>query len=285
MMRKLKDKNCCLLLLIGLMIPVLTQAQQVPISMVYKTIDTTKLTLNIYYPENYHKGQILPAIVLFFGGGWVNGSVKQMEPQAKHFVATEGIIAITADYRVQSRQKTTPFDAVRDAKSAIRYLRGHAKELGIDPNRLAAGGGSAGGHIAAAADLTSLDEPGEDRSISSRPNALVLFNPVFNNGPDNYGYERIGDRYPEISPFHNIKKGAAPTIAFFGTKDKFVPVATAQLYKKVMEENGNRCDLFFYNDQPHGFFNYKAGTDNKYFNITTQEADKFLKSLGYTQPL
>lgn len=272
-----------ILLLLCLIIPAITHAQA-PVQMIYKTIDTTKLTLNIFYPPNYKKGQLRPAIVLFFGGGWVNGTVKQMEPQAKHFAEIDGMIAITADYRVASRQKTTPFDAVRDAKSAIRFLRSKATQLGIDPKRVVAGGGSAGGHIAAAADLTDLEEPNEDKKISARPDALVLFNPVFNNGPDNYGYERIGDRYMEISPFHNLKKGAAPTIAFFGTKDKYVPVGTAELYKQVMEANGSRCDLFFYEDQNHGFFNYKEGTDNKYFNFTTYEADKFLRSLGYTQP-
>jgi acetyl esterase len=269
-----------ILLLIYMVAPIAVLAQQEPVSMIYKTIDTTKLELRIFYPPNYIKGKKLPAIILFFGGGWTSGTINQLEPQAKHF-ASEGMIAITTDYRVKKRQNTTPFESVKDAKSAIRFLRSKANELGIDANHLAAGGGSAGGHIAAAADLTSLDEKNEDLSISSRPNALVLFNPVFNNGPGEYGYDRIGDRYKEISPYHNIRKGAAPTIAFFGDHDQFVPVATAQLYKKTMEENGNRCDLFIYEGQKHGFFNYKKDGDNKYFDITMQESDKFLKSLGY----
>jgi acetyl esterase len=263
-----------------LLISVITAAAQTPVTMIYKTMDTTQLQLKIYYPPNYVKGQKLPAIVMFFGGGWVSGTITQMEPQALHFAA-KGMIGIVADYRVNKRQKTSPFEAVNDAKSAIRFLRSKANELGIDPNYLAAGGGSAGGHIAAAADLTALDAKGEDLSISSRPNALVLFNPVFNNGPGEYGYDRIGDRYKEISPYHNIRKGAAPTIAFFGDHDQFVPVATAQLYKKTMEDNGNRCDLFIYEGQKHGFFNYKKDGDNKYFDLTMQEADKFLQSLGY----
>lgn len=226
-----KAKLLLLLVILGFTLSRTAMAQQAPVSIIYKTIDTTKLQLKIYYPDNYVKGQKLPAIVLFFGGGWVSGTITQMEPQAKHFAA-EGIIGIVADYRVNKRQKTSPFEAVNDAKSAIRFLRGKAGELGINPNKLAAGGGSAGGHIAAAADLTALDDKNEDLKISSRPNALVLFNPVFNNGPGQYGYDRIGERYPEISPFHNIRKGAAPTIVFFGDHDQHVPVAIAQLYKK-----------------------------------------------------
>jgi acetyl esterase/lipase len=248
---------------------------------VYKKIDTTELKMKFYRPVNFTRDKKYPAIVLFFGGGWNSGSIKQLEPQAKHY-ASLGMIAITADYRVKNRQHTTPFESVMDGKSAIRYVRTHAGQLGIDKNKIAAGGGSAGGHVAAATDLTNLDEPGEDLSVSSRPNALVLFNPVFNNGPGNYGYERLGERYKEISPFHNIKKGAAPTAVFLGTADKLIPTETAKQYKEVMEANGNRCDLFLYEGQPHGFFNYKKNTgENKYYEETLNESVRFLTSLGY----
>ena len=155
----------------------------------------------------------------------------------------------------------------------------NSKKFYINRNKIIAAGGSAGAHIAAAADLTILEEEGENVSISSRPDALVLFNPVFDNGPGGYGYDRIGSRYTEISPLHNIKKGAAPTIVFLGTKDDLVPVKTARLYKSKMEEVGSRCDLFLYPDQKHGFFNYKG--DLKYFKETVQQADIFLESLGY----
>lgn len=246
---------------------------------IYKKIDTTELKMKFYRPVDFKAGKAYPAIVLFFGGGWNSGSMKQFERHAKHY-ASLGMIAITADYRVKTRQKTTPFESVRDGKSAIRYVRMNADKFGIDKNRIAAGGGSAGGHVAAATDLTSLDEPGENLSVSSRPNALVLFNPVFNNGPENYGYERFGERYKEISPFHNIKKGAAPTVVFLGTRDHLIPVETAKKYKEAMEANGSRCDLFLYDGQEHGFFNYKDGK-NKYFQETLDGSVKFLKSIGY----
>lgn len=246
---------------------------------IYKKIDTLTLKLKIYYPAAVKK--TYPAMIFFFGGGWTGGSPSQFEPQARYFAA-RGMVTILADYRVFSRNKTTPFQAVNDAKSAVRYLRIHSRELHIDPTKIVASGGSAGGHLAAATDLTSLDEPGEDLKVSSRPNALVLFNPVFDNGPDGYGYERVKERYTEISPLHNIRKGAAPTIVFLGTKDKHIPVKTAELYKKKLEDTGTRCDLFLYPDQPHGFFNYKK-EGNEYFLITLKEADRFLTSLGYVE--
>lgn len=252
---------------------------------VYKKVDTTSLKLQLFYPRAVAKGKALPAIVFFFGGGWSGGSLDQFETQAHH-LASRGMVAVLADYRVASRNKTTPFEAVADAKSAIRFLRQHSKKLGLNPDRIAAGGGSAGGHLAAAADLTQLDEKSEDLRISSRPNVLVLFNPVFDNGPEGYGYSRVKDRYQEISPLHNIRKGAAPTLVMLGTKDKLIPVATAEAYKQKLEAVGTRCDLVLYSDQPHGFFNQKKGkAENKYNRQTLMQADAFLTSLGYLKPL
>jgi acetyl esterase/lipase len=130
-----------------------------------------------------------------------------------------------------------------DGKSAIRWVRKNAVRLGVDPKKIAAGGGSAGGHVAAAAGtLKGLEDKNDDFSVSSKPNALVLFSPVFDNGPEGYGYERVKDRYREISPIHNIAKGTPPTIVFLGSEDKHTPVATAQKYKKLMEEKSSRCE-------------------------------------------
>lgn len=253
----------------------LPKQDTIPVVVTYKKVDTLKLNLTIYNPVGFSPTKKYPVIIFFFGGGWINGSIKQFQNQARYF-ASRGMIAILSDYRVSSRNHTTPFDAVADAKSAIRYLRLNSAKLNIDPNRIAGAGGSAGGHLAAAADLTKIEEPSADTSISARPNALILFNPVFNNGPGEYGYDRIGDRFPEISPFHNITKGAAPAIVFFGTKDPLVSVKTAQSYKLKMEQNGNRCDLFLYPDQVHGFFN-----KGEYYDKTVRQADIFLESLGY----
>ncbi|KAA3660601.1 MAG: alpha/beta hydrolase [Calditrichaeota bacterium] len=232
------------------------------------------------YPPNFEKSKKYPAIIFFFGGGWKGGKISQFKPQAEYF-AQRGMITVLADYRVKSRHGTTPFEAVNDAKSAIRYLREHAEELNMNPQKIVASGGSAGGHLAAAtATLPSLDEPDENLKISSKANALVLFNPVFDNGPDGYGYERVGERFLEISPMHNIRKGAPPTIVFLGTEDKLIPVKTAETYKAKMEAVGSRCDLHLYKGQKHGFFNQKKHS-HEYYNKTVREADLFLISLDY----
>lgn len=251
-------------------------------TVVYKKAGDASLTLKIYYPGTRAErtGKRYPAIVFFFGGGWVTGSPVQFEKHAAYFTS-RGMVSILADYRTKSRNNTTPFDAVMDAKSAIRYVRKNAMLLHVDTGRIAAAGGSAGGHLAAAAaTLKGLNDPSDDTTVSPRPNALILFNPVIDNGPEGYGYAKVGARYKEISPIDNITGQLPPTIIFLGTKDQLIPVATAELYKKRMEAAGNRCEVFLYEGQKHGFFNYN-GKDLKYYRQTVYQADKFLHSLGY----
>ena len=268
-----KSTLILLLLIIGISVFAQNKTQ-----VIYKKIDTTILKIDVYYPFNYDTTNSYPAIVFFFGGGWRSGNVKQFEPHAKYF-SKRGMICFLADYRVKSRQQTTPFEALKDAKSAIRYIRKHAGEFHVDTAKIVASGGSAGGHLAAASALVKkFNEEGDDLSISCIPNALILYNPVIDNGPGGYGYERIGDEYKDFSPLHNINSGTPPTIFFLGTNDNIIPVETAKYYKKVMEKVQSRCDLKLYEGEGHGFFNYKK-FDN--YKKTVFEADRFLRSLGY----
>ena len=257
-------------------------------SVAYKTVplsngQTADLLLHVFLPPDHKPADKRPAIVFFSGGAWMKNEPEQFFPHAA-YLASRGMVAMSAQYRVKQTHNTTPRESVKDAKSAIRWARLHAAELGIDPNRLAAGGGSAGGQMAAAAGTTkAFEEEGEDLTISSRPDALVLFNPVFDNGPGGYGHGSVKP-WRDFSPMHNIDQQTPPTIVFFGTRDKYVPMATAEKYKAIMEEHGRRCDLHLYEGQNHGFFSFredprKCGKYNK----TVEQMDRFLASLGYLQ--
>lgn len=244
----------------------------------YKSVGDSQLQLHVFLPDGHKSSDSRPAIVFFFGGGWNGGSPSQFYPHSE-YLASRGMVAICAEYRTKTSHETTPQECVRDGKSALRWVRAHAGELGIDPDRIAAAGGSAGGHVAAAVATTDgFEEAGEDLSTSCRPNALVLFNPVYDNGPKGYGHDRVKDYWEAFSPMHNISKDTPPTIVFLGTQDKLIPVETAQEYKQLMEAHGGRCDLFLYQDQPHGFFNHR---NQEYYLKTLREADRFLQSLGY----
>jgi acetyl esterase/lipase len=249
---------------------------------VYKTIGDVSLRLHIFYPAGHTPADRHPGIVFFFGGSWTHGKPQQFYPQCA-YLASRGMLAMSAEYRVFSVHGTPPRTSVEDAKSAVRLLRRHAGELGLDPNRLAAGGGSAGGQMAAACGLTdAFDAEGEDISVSARPNALVLFNPALDNGPDGAGHERVKEYWQDFSPIHNITPSAPPTTFFLGTLDHVLPMASAQRYQALMQQAGARCDLHLYEGQKHGFFNYGTGA-NPYYYQTVIEADLFLASLGFLE--
>ena len=229
----------------------LLAAQQYPPKMegaraeVYKKAGDA--TLNLYIFEPSSEADKRPAIVFFFGGAWRNGTPQEFEQQCR-YLASRGRVAITADYRVSTRHGTKANNSVRDATSAIRWVRRNAAPLRIDPLRIAAGGGSAGGHLAAAAGaIPGLDESSEDLRMSSRPNALVLFNPALVLAPVAGIGAGLGISSPElsgfdlaaISPFHHVKKGAPPTIIFHGKADTTVPFFTAELFAKKMTSRKN----------------------------------------------
>ena len=244
----------------------------------YKQIDTTALFLEVHYPENFNKTINHSAMIFFFGGGWKGGNRKQFLKHAEYF-AQRGMVCFLADYRIENKNHTTPFESLIDAKSAIRFIRQNASKYAIDTTKIIALGGSAGGHLAAAtAVISDFNDPEDDLSISCIPNALVLFNPVIDNGPGGYGYDRIGAAYKQFSPLHNIKKGAPPTLFFLGTKDALIPVETAAYYKVIMNEIGSRCELKLYKGQAHGFFNY---SNLKYYKKTVRETNQFLQSIGF----
>lgn len=243
---------------------------------VYKTTPQGKLNLHFFIPPEAKPSDKRPAIVFFFGGAWKHGSFTQFVPQAEYF-ASRGLVCACADYRISSVHQTTPDQCVEDAKSAMRWLRVHAVEFGIDPNRLVAAGGSAGGHLAAAAALVpGFDAAGHYSKVSCVPNALILFNPALNLTDIEMGIADAAgkDIREAISPTFYLHKDAPPAILFFGSADKMLPMG--QEYLSKAHELGVRVELFTAADMPHGFFNKTPWTQ-----ATARQADLFLKSLGY----
>jgi len=257
---------------------------------IYKTSNDVELKAWIFEPAGHQPSDQRAAIVFFFGGGWSGGSPGQFEQQAK-YLAERGMVAISADYRVKSRHKTLANVAVSDARSAIRWVRTNASRLGVDPDRIAAAGGSAGGHLAAATALLPGHEiPDENPGISAAPNALVLFNPVLITAPIT-GFttppfkkivkaDRMGAAPESMSPYHHIRPDLPPTIIFHGKADKKVPYQQIEQFTKKMESAGNRCELIGYRGQDHGFFNYGRG-DGSAYTDTMHRVDAFFVSLGW----
>jgi acetyl esterase/lipase len=241
---------------------------------VYKKTPQGELHIFVHFPGDWKEGDKRPAVVFFFGGGWSQGNIKQFVPQAE-YLATRGMVTARADYRVRTRHNTTPDKCVEDCKSAVRWLRQHAGPLGIDPDRIAAGGGSAGGHTAAATGiLTGLEAPGEDTKVSSKPNLLLLFNPVMNTtGVSQAGSAEIAK---QISPNDHLTRDAPPAILFFGTDDRLL--ATGEEYLQLAQKQGLTAELWTAEGVGHGFFNRSPWTER-----TLHLADEFLARHGWLQ--
>ena len=250
-----------------------SKIQQIkPEKILYKNTKEGELNLFVYKPSEFDIKKKYSCIVFFHGGGWNSGNPEQFQRQSRYFTS-RGMVAVSVEYRIRNVHGTSPIQAMEDAKSAIRFIRSNAKLLSIDSNKIAAAGGSAGGHLAAVAgNIDLFDDSNEDLTISSKPNLLILYNPVLHNGRK---WPWI-DNPSNASPYDNISKGAPPTIILTGTEDKIVPVELIKSYKKRMESIGSRCDLILYEGAEHAFFN--RGDD---FIDTLYRTDIFLKSLGY----
>lgn len=254
---------------------------------VYKKIGDRELRLYLHKPPGWTADDRRPAIVMIHGGGWVGGGISVFDHQSAYF-AQRGLVCAVIEYRLLDKKNyDPPLICIEDSKSAMRWVRSHATELGIDPSRIAALGASAGGHLAAFLGMMDgCDDPADDLRVSARAEAMVLLNPVLHNGPGpyGYGYKRTGDKYLIYSPFHNVTPQAAPAVVFLGTEDELIPVAMIREFEQTMKRSGVRCDVHLYDGQKHSFFSPK-NENRKYFNLTLAAADAFLVSLGWLPPL
>ena len=250
--------------------PALTPAKLVT----YKRAGDRELKLHVFLPPNWKATDRRPAFVTIHGGGWTGGDATRMYAFADAF-ARRGMVALSVEYRLHKPGgATTVFDCVADGRSAIRYVRAHAAELGVDPARIVANGASAGGHVAVAtAQFPGFDTAGEDQKVSAVPNALVLFFPVIDTSKTGYGNAKLGERWRELSPAHNVRPGLPPTLVFHGTGDTTTPFPGARLFADEMKKAGNVIQLDVNEGGIHG---YLFGTRELYED-TLAKTEGFLR--------
>lgn len=249
-----------------------------------------RLTLDLYRPEE--KVDPLPAIVMFFGGGWQNGRPGLFAALAQR-LAQRGYVCIVPEYRLSGE---APFPAaVHDAKAAIRWTRANAKRFGIDPNRIACLGGSAGGHLAgfmaASNGIDRFEGQGDWQESASTVQAAVVFagpmnlldpnvvDRVENAGPNGNaiidfmgGYKPSNNEaiYREASPLTHIGKHLPPMLFIDGEKDR--PRVRYTEFRKRMDELGIPNEFALMPGGPHPFWVYEA-----WFEPTVDVVDNFLK--------
>ncbi len=251
----------------------------------YKTVNGINLPVFIWEPEASKAPTYPKSVVAFFySSGWDNGLVSQFAPHCV-YLASRGMMAMAFDYRVGVRHGATPVEAMQDARSAMRWLRLNAVELGINQGKIVGAGGSGGAHIiAAAAMLKDFDEPGEDGNTSCAPNALALFNPVLDTSKKGFGFDRFAtpDQAKKANLMGAIAKGLPPSVIFHGTHDRVLPIESSANFAHKMKKKKNQCDFLSYEGQGHGFFNFNVSFD--FYQSTLNVLDDFLVAQGFIEP-
>lgn len=236
----------------------------------YNTEAGNRGEIEIHFPEGHPAlGKKVPGIIMFHGGGWKKGNRGQFRSLC-HYFAGRGLVAATAHYRFST---SSPEDAegspkricITDAKSAIRWFKQNTDELGIDPDRIIAGGGSAGGHIALVSTLNpGLNDPTDLQDIDTSVVAYLLFNPALHSG------DKVDS---EVSVKQHLTADTPPMVAFWGTEDKWLS-GWNQAHEK-MESLGIEVNWWSAVGQGHGFFN-----KDPWKTLTIAEADRFLVQQG-----
>lgn len=242
---------------------------------IYKMVDVTSLKLHLFLPQNsINPSDQRSAIVFFHGGRFSQGHPAQFFPHCRH-LASHGLVAASAEYRLLGKNTTSIRACLADGKSVIRWLRVHADCLAIAPTQIIAAGGSAGANIAAnTAMMNNGDEIGEDLTISSKPNALILFSPAIIR--PNLAEDLIDEQlYTNLS----VKAQLPPMLLLHGTEDEFFSVENMMKFCEQMLSVGNLCELKLFHDGKHGFFNY-GRDENRPFYETLLEVDSFLYKYG-----
>lgn len=208
------------------------------------------LRLDLYQPEKLDKP--VPGLIFIHGGAWSGGS-RDVYKYYTTRLAQRGYVAVTVSYRLSGE---APFPAaVEDVKCAVRWLRANAAKYHVNPDQLAALGGSAGGHLSMmlgyAAGVPELEGKGGNEGVSSRVQAVVdFYGPYDLTTPfaqkagavkkflGGRSYEEAPELYAKASPSHYLKAGAPPTLILHGTIDDVVPIEQSDILAKRLKELG-----------------------------------------------
>lgn len=241
---------------------------------VYKQVQQRELSLHIFAAKNAKGDTAAPAVVFFHGGGWQFGGAHQFYPQCE-YLAGQGYTCVSAEYRLGTDNQSDIRGAIEDARSALTFLTEHAAQFHIDPQRIVVGGGSSGGHLAAALGTAPTPTPAEASSGSAqRPAALVLYNPILDLSPGTLSHPLAATYWEDVSPTHRVDHLVPPTLILVGSQDAEVPVATVAAFCEKVQSADGRCEVEVYEGQGHGFFNQPL-----YLEKTNQRVLQFLSAL------
>lgn len=252
-------------------------------NVVYGSGGGRDLLCDIYTAEG--RAEPAPGVILLHGGGWRAGDRSVMEGYGRR-LAAEGFVCVAPEYRLTPE---SPWPAqIHDVKAAIRWTRAQSAALGIDPERLAILGRSAGAHLAllAAGAANAPEFAGEGGNAGERADlaaVIAIFPPtVFYLGDDRahggtpanvlMGADATLDLAKAGSPLNYARAGFPPTFLLHGTADKIVPPSASMVMYQALAAAGVPVEMHLYAEQPHGF----AGQP-EFIDLCAAECAHFLR--------
>lgn len=243
-------------------------------NVVYGEVDGQKLLVDIGTPKAPAIAP-RPALILVHGGGWVEGS-KEAVRWATEGLAREGYVSFGINYRLMKDGKNTWPAQIDDVQRAVRWIRANAAKYGVDPNRIGAFGGSAGGHLVSL--LGTMDtRDNSDKALatySSRVQCVVDMNGPADlskgfaqtSGGQGNGWVNslitnlMGGTptekptvYQEASPITHVDAKSAPFLIFHGKVDDIVPVAQSEWLHAALQKAGVESTLVLFEGEGHDF--------------------------------
>ena len=226
--------------------------------------DNTKLFVGIFKPKNYSKNK---TVIFFYGGAWRSGRMEQFFPQCKA-LSEIGYGCVTAEYRTSKKHGTSPLHSLEDSRDAVKFIMSRGNEFNLNTQNIWVGGGSAGGHLAAAIAMSNIAE----FAFEPLPvKGLLLLNPVVDNSETGYGHERVKYISKNFSPLHADYVPKIPVLFQVGSLDPFISIKSSKSFVERFKKVGANAVLKVYEDEKHGFFNH-----DKMFEKTLTEMINFL---------
>jgi len=213
----------------------------------YKEIDGYELEMHLFLPDAEKFKEERTTMVHFHGGSWSQGKPDWFFETGQEY-AKQGLVVAAVEYRIKGKQGTYPFESIKDAKSAIRWLRENATKYNIDPNKIIATGNSAGGHLClATALIKNWNEETDNLEINAVPDVIIVNSGVYDltNNQNKWIVENIvnKDLVKEISPNHLIAKSATKMLLIHGEKDMNCSYGSAEYFYNEMKLLDNDIEL------------------------------------------
>lgn len=248
--------------------------------MVYKNTVDGPLSIHAFFPADHEQSDHRTAVVFFHGGQWDAPMVTQFVPQALNFV-TRGAVGIVVETRTSAAHGTSPLEAITDAQTALLWIKKNNRYLGIDPEKVVAGGAASGAHLALCAAMHKEVE--NDGFYHGRPDALILFSSIIDTTSSGTGVAKFPNKRQaaKLSPTKHIRKGLPPMILFHGIADPTIPIASVEKFTKRLQAKKNTARFVPFNRATHSFFNFNV--NQQYFVKTLEAAEGFLTEQGFLE--